>query len=212
MKKSDLPDEAFLDEQWHRRSGSREVVLGFDQGGSSWKSHYCWVIPKFKCSMCIEEYKSISSVVSPWDWGNTFLFQSCTWWNLGNTFVCVDTHSETEKILHSRFDSHMVRPKKYSGIDSNFALFVGWQATILIFYLGAKFILHREPWSNTIMDYCSTTPQPSTERKCFHWLFSLSSLFEMTLFQMFYPRGFGLHFGKQMQGYVIQKSQTSRVQ
>jgi hypothetical protein len=45
-------------------------------------------------------------------------------------------HMVRPKQYSSRFNSHMVRPKQYSGIDSIGTLF-GWQATVLIFYLGA---------------------------------------------------------------------------
>jgi hypothetical protein len=38
------------------------------------------------------------------------------------TWKCMDTHGETKQ-NYSRFNSHMVRPKQYSGIYLNFALF-----------------------------------------------------------------------------------------
>jgi hypothetical protein len=59
--KSNFLNEAFLDKEWHRRSGSREVVLGFDWG-SSWKNRHCWVISKFKFSMRID----VNTKVFPW--------------------------------------------------------------------------------------------------------------------------------------------------
>jgi hypothetical protein len=49
LTKSDLPEEAFLDKEWHIRSGSREVVLGFDWGSSLmlqkwWDYHHVYQI------------------------------------------------------------------------------------------------------------------------------------------------------------------------